>query len=107
MKDKNSFEDGIKDLFCETVDGITMDNNFRKKLLTIKDEIKPQTSLEKFLEYEIRIPTVSVSAAALVILLAGGAFLNTLLLPGQIPQPKYQIIEMRPTAIHYNGGDQA
>jgi hypothetical protein len=95
----------LKGVFKKSFDDIKMKDNLKDKLISIKDIAKPMTPFERFLETEIVIPTASLIAAATIVLVAGGVFLNSLILPGEIPEPKYQVIEMKPTAMIQNGND--
>lgn len=93
----------LKGFFKKSFDDIKMKDSLKDKLISVKDTVKPMTPFERFLETEIVIPTASLTAAAAIVLVAGGVFLNSLISPGEIPEPKYQIIEMRPTAMTQNG----
>jgi len=94
IKDDLNLDENIKDLFQKNMTDIKLDNFFKEKLIAMKNDVKPVSPVRAFLEKEICIPVASVSAAAGVMIIVAGFLINSLLLPGEIPQPKYQIIEM-------------
>ena len=95
---KNSeagLEPKIKKIFRENMSSISMDSSLREKLISLPETVKPASPVERFLEKEICVPAYSVSAAAGVIVVIAGFLASTLLLPGEIPQPGYRIMEMQ------------
>ncbi|SET76451.1 hypothetical protein SAMN05660297_03427 [Natronincola peptidivorans] len=99
MKKKNSFENEqldtrIKGFFSEAAGDVKIEADFKKKLLKIPEEQKPLSPFSRFLEKEICIPVFSLPAFAAILLLLVGISANNLLLPGDLPQPKYEIIEI-------------
>ncbi len=100
MKNKGSREETkvdekIKGIFLENMKEVTMHKALKEKLISAKEDLRQPSFLEKFLEKEICIPMSSVSAAAGIMIIATGVLINTLLLPGEVPEPNYQIIEMQ------------
>ncbi len=104
MKDKN-LDNELGNLIKQSFQEVKMDDAFKERLFEMKASVKPLSPLERFLEKEISIPVSSISAAASVMLIAGGVLLNSLLLPGEIPQPKYEIIEMRLSEVQGQNND--
>ena len=100
MKNKGSREETkvdekIKGIFLENMQEVTMNKELREKLIPTKEDLRQPSFLEKFLEKEICIPVSSFSAAAAIMIIATGVLINSLLLPGEVPEPKYQIIELQ------------
>ncbi len=85
----------IKAMLGDNLHDIHLNDELKQQIISMKENIKPLSPLQKFLNKEIRIPVSSVSVVVGVMILGVGMFFNTLLLPGDIPEPKYQIIEMQ------------
>lgn len=87
----------IKAIFEENMHEITMDSAFRARLIALKENMKPLSPGQRFLEKEICLPLYPLSAAAAVLFIAAAALVSVFLLPGEVPQPEYRIIEMQAT----------
>ncbi|OEF95683.1 hypothetical protein [Desulfuribacillus alkaliarsenatis] len=85
----------IKQLFSENTKSITLNDGQKQKLIAMRHKAQTQTPMRRFMETEIRIPMPAFSAVTVACLAAGFMFLSSLLLPGDVPQPRYQIIEMQ------------
>lgn len=85
----------IKTMLGDNLHDMHLNDEFKQQIISMKENIKPISPLQKFLNKEIRVPVSSVSAVAGVMIIGVGMFFNTILLPGKIPEPKYQIIEMQ------------
>ncbi|MGF7185204.1 hypothetical protein GGQ84_001290 [Desulfitispora alkaliphila] len=86
--------DDIRFLFKENVSDMSLGEDRKRELIMMKDRVKPMSPVEKFLEKEICIHVSSLTTAAGAMVVAVGLLFNALLLPGDVPEPKYQIIEM-------------
>lgn len=90
----NSLDKTIENFFDEAVGDLRMDTSFKKKLLAIPEEEKSLSPFSRFLEREICIPMFSIPAFAAILMILIGISAHSLLLPGDLPQPKYEIVEM-------------
>ncbi|MCR3921033.1 MAG: hypothetical protein NUK65_00745 [Firmicutes bacterium] len=96
MKDKeHSLDQQIKNLFAEHVSEVTMDNALREKLLAQQRSELTMSPVQRFLEREVTISLTTVTVVAGAMVLVVGLLLQTLFLPGDVPTPKYKIIEMQ------------
>ena len=89
MDDQN-----IKQLFKESTESISLSQVQTQKLVSMRSDIKPMSPWQRFLDKEICIPMSAFSVTTAAVMVAGLLFFHSLLLPGDVPQPKYQIIEM-------------
>ncbi|HHX74979.1 MAG TPA: hypothetical protein GX699_08770 [Firmicutes bacterium] len=92
----------IRRLFAEEMSAITLNDSLRKKLLARQQDITPLSPWQRFLEKEVTVSFAPLTLAAVVMVLACGLVLATLFLPGDIPEPKYRIIEMQAAQVNLN-----
>lgn len=87
-------DEQMKNLFSHSLEGLTLTDGQKQKLVSIKDTVNPLTPWERFLEKEITIPVPTFAAVVGVAAVSVIFICSSLLLPGDVPQPTYQIIEM-------------
>ncbi|MDR5659269.1 hypothetical protein RH915_07185 [Serpentinicella sp. ANB-PHB4] len=92
LKDEQ-FNRLIKETFEASVASIHVDDSFKNKLLSIPQQCKKQSAWSKFLEREITLPLLPLSAFAVILIFVSTMTLSTFILPGELPEPEFEIIE--------------
>lgn len=90
-------DEQMKTLFSNSIEGISLTDTQKQNLVSIKDTVKPLKPWELFLEKEISIPIPTFATVVGVAAVSVIFICSSLLLPGDVPQPTYQIIEMYAT----------
>src|SRR5690554_2453233 len=85
----------IHSLFAKKMSTVTLDDNLRNKLLAQQEDVAPLSPWQQLMETEVSISLSSFTAATAAMVLVVGLLLQTLFLPGEVPEPKYKIVEMQ------------
>lgn len=88
-------DEQIKNIFHQSVENINLTNESRNKLYDIPLNTKKQSLIQKLLEKEIVIPLPSLAICTSLAIMLVGIYISNLILINDIPEPKYEIINMQ------------